>query len=171
MIRFISKNNRWLLVSHLSFFPSFFLFCFFLSSLVLHPIALRYDQRSYVGLCVQWNLDIINEPLHNEFLCLTNDILFHRNSSIFVNEPRANIENSSVLLFRKYRLSVCLKCSFNTKYVSNTGKTCQNYTNNIQIDLKYIFSSYDYLVYVKSNYWSIINTAIWLVELLLGYML
>ena len=75
MIRFISKNNRWLLVSHLSFFPSFFLVCFFLSSLVLHPIALRYDQRSYVGLCVQWNLDIINEPLHNEFLCLTNDIL------------------------------------------------------------------------------------------------
>ena len=43
--------------------------------------------------------------------------------------------------------------------------------NNIQIDLKYIFSSYDYLVYVKYNYWSIINAAFWLVELLLGYML
>ena len=43
--------------------------------------------------------------------------------------------------------------------------------NNIQIDLKYIFSSYDYLVYVKSNYWCIINAAFWLVELLLGYML
>ena len=68
-----------------------------------------------------------------------------------MNLQRNFIENSSVLLFRKCRLSVCLKCSFNVKYVSNTRKTCQNYINNIQIDLKYIFSSYDYFGFIRKK--------------------
>ena len=56
----------------LSFFLSFLFFPFFFG---FTSYCLKVWPGSYVGLCVQWNLDIINELLHNEFLCLTNDIL------------------------------------------------------------------------------------------------
>ena len=51
-----------LFFSFLLFFFFFVLFCFPFFFGSTSYFALRYDQRSYAGLSVQWiNLDIINE--------------------------------------------------------------------------------------------------------------
>ena len=52
-------------------------------------------------------------------------------------------------LVLKYGLSICLKWIFNTKYISTTGKTSLNYIISIQIDPKYLLSSYDYFGFIR----------------------